>query len=233
VIVLRTRGIAWVLAICILVIVCASSGIKVLATVTGYGTMHGLVRFFDVDQENNLPTWYAAATLLFSSLLLALISAAEPYRKRTWLGLSAIFLALSVDEVASFHEIFIAPIRGVLGASGVLYFAWVLPAAVLVAVVATMYARWFFSLPARTRMLAAGAGVLFVGGALGVEMIGGLLVSRGEGDAFSYTVAATFEETLEMTGVLVWISTLLDYAKTNRYEVTIGFSGVGRKRAAA
>lgn len=232
-IVLRAEPIARLLAICIVLIVCASSAIKIFAAVSGHDTLHGLVRFFDVDEENNLPTWYSSATLLFSSFLLALISVAEPQRKRSWLGLSLIFLALSLDEVGSFHEIFIAPVRGLLGLSGVLHFAWVVPAAVLVAVVAAVYAKWFFSLPAKTRMWMAAAGVLFIGGALGVEMIGGLLVGRGERDTALYAIIATVEETLEMAGVLVWICSLLDYARAKGYQVKIGFSSAARERAAA
>jgi glucan phosphoethanolaminetransferase (alkaline phosphatase superfamily) len=233
VIVLQTRTIARVLAICIVLIVCASSAMKVLAVVTGHDTMHGLVRFFDVDEENNLPTWYASATLLFSSFLLALIGAAERQQKRSWLGLSGIFLVLSLDEVGSFHEILTVPVQGLLGTSGVLHFAWVVPAAVFVAIVAMIYVRWFFALPGRTRMLAAGAGVLFVGGALGMEMVGALIASRGDGDTVLYMISTTVEETLEMTGVLVWIYTLLDYARAKGHQVTVSFSGVARVQRAS
>jgi hypothetical protein len=220
---LRAETIARIMAIVIAALVTASVAIQIIAAVTGFYTMHGLVRFFRLDEENNLPTWYSAATLLFSSVLLAFLGVAEGRNKTVlyWRGLSLLFLLLSIDEVGSFHEIFIIPLRRLLRVDGIFHFAWVLPAGLLVLLVMGVYARWFFGLPPRTRNLMGVAGVLFLGGALGLEMAGGLLASRGQLESAFYIATATLEETAEMCGVLVWIYAILDYARTKRYQWTL------------
>lgn len=231
---LRAETIARAMAFAIAVLVVGSIAIRVLSLSTGYDTMHGLVRFFDLDQEINLPTWYAATTLLLSAMLLGVVGNAERSdgtRARHWYGLGAIFATLSMDEAASFHEIFIAPTRSLLGLGGVLYFAWVVPAAVLLLFFMVVYARWFFALPPRTRKLMTLAGALFVGGAMGLELAGGLFVSRGEQNSLRYLVTATVEETLEMCGVLVWIYSILDYARARGHQARICFAEAPRASA--
>jgi hypothetical protein len=223
---LRPEMIARTMGVAIAFLVAASIAIRLAAEITGYKTMHGLTRFFEVDAEMNLPTWYSSATLLASAILLSIIGFAEQGKSkwaRHWFGLSLLFLALSVDEIGSFHEIFIAPTRSLLGIGGVLYYAWVVPAAVILLGVMILYARWFLHLPVRTQRLMALSGILFVGGSMGLEMAGGFMASRGEIQSWLYIATATLEETLEMCGVLAWIYSLLDYARAKAYTLTLCF----------
>ena len=231
---LHPGRIARTMATVVAALVAASILMRTLAALTGYHTMHGLVRFFDVDQEMNLPTWYSSMTLLFSAVLLALIAAAEQSQARPtrpWFGLSCIFAALSMDEAGSFHEIFIAPARTLLGVDGFLYFAWVVPAAILVLLVAALYLKWFLALPARTKNLVLISAGVFLGGAIGTETVGGMLTSRGQENTPLYIAVATLEETFEMAGVLCWIYTLLDYAASRAYQTTIRFAAAPDEKA--
>jgi hypothetical protein len=63
-----------------------------------------------VDEEDSLPTWYAASALLLTSSLLWLISRRKQTDRDSWVlhwyGLSLAFAALSMDEVAGVHETF-------------------------------------------------------------------------------------------------------------------------------
>jgi hypothetical protein len=65
-------------------------------------------RMFDLDGEKNIPTWYASAKLLAVAALLALVALNAGRRDRlTQLVLLmpvALFVFLSIDEVASIHE---------------------------------------------------------------------------------------------------------------------------------
>jgi hypothetical protein len=58
------------------------------------------------------------------------------------------------------------------------------------------------------------AGTLYVGGAVGVEMIGAPMVE----DAMPYNLVTVAEEGLEMGGVLVFISTLLTFMNRRRQD---------------
>ena len=67
-----------------------------------------LRQLFDVDEEDSVPTWYSASALLLASVLLFLMSQRKRADRdpwvRYWYGLSLAFAALSLDEIAGFHE---------------------------------------------------------------------------------------------------------------------------------
>jgi hypothetical protein len=173
-----------------------------------------IVRLTWVDGESNIPTWFSASLLLLCAFLLSVIAVAlgrDETPDRRWLVLSLIFGFLSLDEVAQLHELSIAPLRDMLHPTGFLYFAWIIPAGIAVALFAVAYLSFLRTLPARTRRLFLSAAAVYVGGALGVEAISGAQASvHGEHNA-GYHAIVTVEETLEMTGLVFFIYALLDY----------------------
>jgi hypothetical protein len=174
-----------------------------------------VVRLTWVDEECNIPSWYSASLLLLCSLLLGIIAAAQRQRRDGyfghWLALALIFLLLSLDETAQLHELSIAPLRDRFHATGLLYYAWIVPAGVGVALFGLSYLRFLAALPARSRRLFLVAGAIYVGGALGVEALSGAQASRhGEHNPI-YHAIVTVEESLEMVGLVVFIYALLDY----------------------
>ena len=76
-----------------------------------------------------------------------------------------------------------------------------------------------------TRLLAAAA--VYVLGAAGLEMLGGLLDTRLGEAAPALLAASTLEEGLEMTGAILFIGVLLDSLGAARpgATVTLAFSG--------
>ena len=195
--------------------------------VLGHDVLLGFVRQFNLDAEGNVPAWYASMTLLLSAVLLGVIARAKhlaraPYA-RHWGLLVLIFVGLSVDEAASLHEMAVHPLRALLRARGVLYFAWVVPGAVFVLAVGLAYLRFLLHLPPAARRGFIVAGGLFVGGALGMELAGGYVAHyHGEGTPL-YTAMTTVEECLEMLGIVVFIHALLSYLRMEVGEVRIRF----------
>ena len=171
-------------------------------------------RLFRLDEEINIPTLYSSLALAFCSILLAIIS----YMKRVinssyagyWKGLSLIFLYLAIDEMCSIHEI-LSTLRPILNASGLLYFTWVIPGSIFVAVFVLIFWRFIQSLPRKTRNLFIIAGTIYVGGAIGMEMIGGYHSEAYGEDNPMYSLITTIEESLEMFGIAVFIYALLSY----------------------
>lgn len=186
-----------------------------------------IIRKFDLDYErNNLPTWYQSSTLLFSSFLLAIIALSEKAGKngkreknenrRYWAILSIVFLYLSLDESVSIHEQLTLPLRNAFGLEGFFYLSWVIPAAVLLVVFFFAFLKFLQRLPKRIRYSLIAAGAIYIAGAVGMEMVGGnYLYVTGDLPSrvvdFRYVLITTFEEFLEMTGILIFIHTLLDY----------------------
>ena len=74
---------------------------------------------------------------------------------------------MSVDEAASIHELLNPPLRYALGASGVLYFPWVVPYTLAAAAIALLYAPFLRQLPRTVGFRLAIAGAVFITGAVG------------------------------------------------------------------
>lgn len=177
--------------------------------------IYHFVRLVNVNQEANIPTWYASTLLLACAALVAVTAYAVKTNKGRfvghWFALSAIFLYLAVDEAAALHEKLTIPLQEALNPTGVFYFAWVFVGAAALAVFVLAYLPFFFHLPAGTRKLFLLAGLLYVGGALGVEAISANQWYLDEGSSLTYAAIGTVEELLEMLGVVVLIYALIKY----------------------
>ena len=66
----------WLVATIILLLI-AGIATQWSARVLGKDHLLGLVRFFDLDAEANLPTWFSSSTLLLCALVLAGIDGQE------------------------------------------------------------------------------------------------------------------------------------------------------------
>lgn len=175
--------------------------------------VYGLVDTFNLNFENNVPTFFSAFMLLASAALLAVAArtSTDAVESRYWKGLALVFAFLAVDEDASLHELLIDPLRFAFSLGGPLRFAWVIPYGLAVAVLGLLYLRFVLSLPpgVRRRLLAAAA--IYLTGALGFECLGAWYLSNHDDtENFVYSLFAGAEETLEMTGVVVLIHALLD-----------------------
>ena len=183
--------------------------------IPGHGTFGGLLNLFDFNSEQNIPTFYSSINLMLSALLLSFIALQRKSSGVTWLpwaGLSVILGFLSIDETASLHEQLAAPMQQMLNISGAFYYVWVIPYVALAGILFLLYFKFLMKLPARTRTLFILAGITFITGAVGFEVLGNLLVkATGSDKTLAYRLLFTCEELLEMLSVIAFIYTLLDY----------------------
>jgi hypothetical protein len=101
----------------------------------------------------------------------------------------------------------------------------VIPYGLLALAVAASYARFLLHLPPRTRTLFLVAGGLYVGGALGMEMVAGVLAGiPGWGTEGNLRYAVPVEELCEMLGVVMFIHVLLSYLGRRMGEVRLGIT---------
>ena len=163
--------------------------------------------------------------LLFCSLLLVAIgnlknSLPIRYRKH-WIALGLIFLFLAMDETLSFHERLSEPLRNQLNLTGVLYYAWIIPAGFFLLFLAFSFRKFFFSLPPRFRKMFFLAGFIYVAGAIGTNMVGAKIASvHGEWN-LTYQLVASLEEILEMFGLIFFIHSLFSFIKSLGTELTL------------
>lgn len=183
------------------------------------------ISIFDLDQEANIPTFYASAAILLCAVLLALIAIIRRKQAKRdylyWAGLSAVFLFLSIDEFATIHEYLVKPLRNALHLSGIFYFAWVIPYIVVGFILFLVYLRFLFSLPQKVRNLFIIAGIIYIVGAAGFEMVNVYWSNHyGEKNA-SYALLTSCEEILEMLGILVFIHALTTYIASELQDVSL------------
>jgi hypothetical protein len=134
--------------------------------------------------------------------------------------LYAVFVFLAVDEVAQIHEIFIIKdISRML--PGIFYSVWVIPYGIALIIFAQKYWKFTRDLPNQTRFHFILAAILYIGGALGMEMVGSYWTDLEGQQNLIYALMATLEEVMEMMGIIVLIYGLLTYIKREQDHLQI------------
>lgn len=167
----------------------------------------------DVGTEGSVAAWLSSSALLgCAGAILGIARRDRPDLRTAWRALAVVFVLLSLDEAASIHEKAIDPLQESLGTSGPLLYAWVIPGALLVMVAGACFAPFLRSLDRWAGWAFLACGSVYVGGALGFEMLSGALApAPGEVDLL-YAAAATAEELLEMLGITAFLAALARYA---------------------
>ena len=200
------------LALALIALTLAGLGVEVARY--GFEREGELTRLLSLSHETNIPTWYSSSVLLCCSFLLALIAAMKKGAggafRGHWVLLAVGFLYISMDETAQIHE----NLNQLLDLHGIFYFTWVIPVGILVLVLALIYARFVLHLPSRTRLRFLGAGVAYVGGALGVELVLGYWTDLHGDENLTYAMIDLVEESLEILGMSMFLSALLEYIGT-------------------
>lgn len=232
---LNPSVITWGLVLLAVLLVAANMGMQAYRLIAHQQDVAGLP-MINLDGEHNLPALFSTGLLVCASLLLTLIAALE-HRHRApdtskWAILAAGFLLMALDEALSLHEKTIEPLRGLLGGEqlGIFFFAWVVPAMALVAILGAFFFRFMFRLPRRIALAFAVSAAIYLGGALGVELVEGWW-REGHGHRnLVYHGLVSLEEGMEMIGVIAFIHALLSYIAMRFGEVRFGFDDA---RAAA
>lgn len=225
IIVVRQGKTTLVLSIAVAVLVIASVVGQAIKLEGGHDYVFGFVPQFCLDREGNIPTYFSSVLLLLCACTLGTIAVAQKvgagWYVRHWTLLAFIFLLMSIDEAAGLHELLIAPVRKAYDLGGAFNFAWVVPGAIFCLYLAVHYWKFLFHLPLRTRILVCIAAGLYVGGAIGLEMLGGWYAESHGSENWPYTIIATLEETCEMSGLVVFMHALLGYVRTKLKEIRL------------
>ncbi|MEG4483795.1 hypothetical protein [Microcoleus sp. D2_18a_B4] len=208
------KRVAFSLSIWVLFFAVAGCIVQVLRY--GFNYQERWISLFNLDREINYPSWYSSFTLLFCGILLGIIASAKKKEGDRyfghWKALGFMFVFFCLDEILSLHEILIInDLRKALDLGGIFYFIWVIPGAIFVGVTGLTYLKFLRHLPRKTRNFFLLAGSIYVGGALGMEMVCGYYADAVGQRNLIYGLMASVEEILEMVGVIVFIYALLSY----------------------
>ena len=185
-----------------------------ISVFSGHQRLYGLTPLFNLDDEQNIPT-------LFSSLLdfagaglcvlLWRIGAPGGTRDAMWPVLAAALAWVGLDEFCSIHESIVRPLQNEFHFTGLLYFAWVVPYGLAVIALGVALIPFLWRLPPRTRWLMLASSALYLFGALFLESLGGAIWEVTPYKfAPAWLLLTTFEETMEMAGMVLFIYAALD-----------------------
>jgi hypothetical protein len=183
-----------------------------ITVTTGHDRIFGLVGLFDLNAENNVPSFFSGSLFLLNGILVCLVGhlPAPPRRSRVWYALAAVFVFLAYDELFGVHELLTTPMRERLRTSGLLYYPWIIAyAAPLLALIAWFFPTWrTLEAAARTRLMVAGS--VYLLGAVVMEMIGGAYHEAfGHRRTLGLGLLVAVEESFEMAGLIVLVHALL------------------------
>jgi hypothetical protein len=197
--------------------------------------IQGIITLFNSAAEWNLPTYYSSVLLLISALLLFIVTLNERTTKSRyvpyWAFLTVGFIYLSMDEMLVLHESISSFIRAVSDYSGqgVLKSPWVILGMITVAVIALVFIKFIIHLDGKTRTMFLVAGFLYVGGAIGFEIIENLYADA-YGQDIMYSMLQNLEEGMEMAGIIVFIAALLGYIGGNYGSLYFNFHTENKSR---
>lgn len=191
---------------------------------TSSQTVQSLLDDFDMDKEANVPTLWSALLLFAAAACCWGIS--SKWRREgvglagRWRVLSVLLALGAVDEVSSFHEL-IVPINERVDLPSWLSFAWVIPAFALVGAVAIGSAAVLRRLPRSVALWFLASGGLYVFGAMGLEMVGGVLATEAGQDTLRYVVETIVEEAFEVIGMSAFIVSAARYLALPQPDATL------------
>lgn len=179
-----------------------------------------------INEEGTAATWFSSGLWLVLGLLSAGLYLLGRPRRIPWLCMALVALYASADELIEIHEYFYKFAGGVADGMPLhATFAWVIPGLALALIIAGGLLRFVLGLPGPTKYGLLAAGGLFLLGAIGMEVLSGLLHGRHEALpylALTYTIS---EEFLEMAAVglaIASLASLFAYDPTQRAIKVIG-----------
>ena len=181
----------------------------------------------DLDTEASLPTWFSSGLMLVCALVLLALALQVKrhglFKALPWMLLSAAFFFLSVDEAISLHEWLSATLGARVNNTGLFYFVWTVPALVVCLAGLACFVPFILGFNGVDRALLIGSAVVFLAGAIGVEMLGGVEAEIAGIETMKYRLLSTLEETLEFAGLLLFLLFLLRRLRADHNRTTIYF----------
>ena len=194
------------------------------------GLADGIRNVLYPDAEGNVFAWYETMVLAAVAVgfgLVALTAAGAGRSVWRFIVLAALALLLSADEAAYLHER-LGIFAKELGLSSSFTYQWLLigvPIAVIVGLGVLWIAR---KLDRALRWRLIVAGLVFLAGAVGGEVVGGALkkldLLSGDALIIAYDIEVLIEEVLEVLGAILAFRAVLKYLRISNGPEGLAFS---------
>ncbi len=220
-----------------LCLIAVSSGLVVLHIVGqvsrlcfDHGNLKGLVALFNLEDEYNIPSFWSSVQWLIAGTVACGVTLCERGRKTTywvyWGAIAAMCVLFAVDETVQLHERLGAVLQSFAIAEGVkpagfLFYLWVIPGGIFALAVFALFFRFLLALPRNVAFLLVASGIVYVSGAIVFEMFEGRVDAEGGYMGPLYTALVTFEESLEMFGVCIFVYAMFHYLRLTSPQIEL------------
>lgn len=222
-IILQRRRLAWIGGIILLLLNVGNAASVYALCVLRRDFAFGIVPLFNFDTESNFPTLFNGLLLAMASFLAFSISRCLKARGGSdltfsWKAAGFVLAFMCLDELCHIHESIGWILMTRVETEGAIDWPWVIPYGILALAVAGFFMRFFFKLQPKYRAYLAIAGGLYVGAAIGLEMMEAMHLEgvndAGEEGQYSlgFAILYSIEESLEMIAVMIAISGFMAYA---------------------
>lgn len=179
----------------------------------------------DVNYTKSIPTYISTVLFLVAAWQLwGVYRSGQALLPRPWLVLSVIFVLCAVDEILALHNKLSDPTRKVMqDHAGLqpmsdwdlyLHWGWVIPGILFVSALGLYLLRWLLYLPGRVAIIFISSAILFLSGAIAMEMLGGPRIALFGRDDYLYMTYTTIEESLEFLGLMLFNVGLWYYGRS-------------------
>ena len=226
----RRRLVAWLAGISAILVVIGGCVRVITYQVLAdpEGKVARLLGRFDLGLEPSLPNWWSSLLWVLNAVVaigcLHIMEKSDVRQRRMFGLLAALFVLLALDEAIMIHELADATLQTWLQTGGFLYFAWVLPGAAFALFCAFAFGHFVLKMPPVVRNKIFISGIVFVGGAIGVELLEGPLYESGNSSSVLFTVFQCIEEGLEMLGIVLCIDALIHFMELKRTDLKFEIS---------
>lgn len=169
------------------------------------GALLAFESYLDAVAEHTVQSWFSSILLAGGAALASFVAVrsrgSHTGDRRRWIVVASGLWWVSLDETVGMHEMLNDP----RAEAGVGRFAWIAVGVPVVVAFALLMLPIFRRLEPRVTTLLVLAGVVYVGGAMGVEFVSGFFV----GTNLVYGMIAHAEELLEMLGAVIFIEGML------------------------
>ena len=239
---ISAKVVFWTLSILAVVFALAGFAAEIFVSHDESDLAWPFARQFMFSEEGNFINWYQSVTLLGCGLLAGIVGLARKAAGGSyaahWFVMAAAMAFVGMDEAAQIHELtvsaFINTVAAAPGAAQARAGAqpedsthgakWMFVYLPIGLILAGAYARFFLALPGRTKWGMAIAATMYVGGAIGMEMLYEKVAAHNDETPLAFALDAA-SELCEMLGVAVFAGTLVALLARERESLGVTFGG--------
>lgn len=200
-----------------------------LKYLSSYDKAFGLIPLVNMAKALSIPTIFTVLIAFIATVLLGIITAIKYSQKDRyrgqWVGLTLFFLLTALDKGSALGTYFFKQFRGVMQTFNPAFpnQKWVTTFVMLLILLIIFYPKFIAALPKKTKLMSLLSLAVYYAGFLFVERFADQYAVLYTIDNLPYHILFSIGKMLEISGLILWITVLLDYLGSCFPEISYSF----------